>query len=177
MPTPRIEALERRHRSLPKAFRNQEASLVEYLRRFALRHAEKDLLSRTYLAIDEEGGALRIAGYLSLATVSVERASVEEIPALSKLPQFPIPGVLLARLAVDERVQGQGLGRHLFEEALGLALELATAGPVAFRLFVTDAINEDAVRFYERFGLARLSDALPARMVLDLEPLLGEAGR
>ena len=177
MPTPRIEALERRHRSLLEAFRNQEASLVEYLRRFALRHAEKDLLSRTYLAIDEVEGAERIAGYFSLATVSVERASVEEIPALSKLPRFPIPGVLLARLAVDERVQGQGLGRYLFEEALGLALELATSGPVAFRLFVTDAINEDAVRFYERFGLARLSNALPARMVLDIKPLLGEAGR
>ena len=177
MPTPRIEALERRHRSLLEAFRNQEASLVEYLRRFALRHAEKDLLSRTYLAIDEVEGAERIAGYFSLATVSVERASVEEIPALSKLPRFPIPGVLLARLAVDERVQGQGLGRYLFEEALGLALELATSGPVAFRLFVTDAINEDAVRFYERFGLARLSNAFPARMVLDIKPLLGEAGR
>lgn len=177
MPTPRIEALERRHRSLLKGFRNQEASLVEYLRRFALRHAEKDLLSRTYLAIDEKEGVERIAGYFSLATVSVEHASVEEIPALSKLPRFPIPGVLLARLAVDERVQGQGLGRYLFEEALGLALELATSGPVAFRLFVTDAINEGAVQFYERFGLARLSDALPARMVLDIKPLLGEPGR
>ena len=155
-----------------KGFRNQEASVVEYLRRFALRHGDKDLLSRTYLAIDEEGGVERIAGYFSLATVSVVRASVEEIPALSKLPRFPIPGVLLARLAVDERVQGQGLGRYLFEEALGLALELATSGPVAFRLFVTDAINEDAVLFYERFGLERLSDALPARMVLDIKPLL-----
>jgi GNAT superfamily N-acetyltransferase len=174
MPTPRIEALERRHRPLFEGFQNQEASLVEYLRRFALRHAEKDLLSRTYLAIDEAGGAVRIAGYFSLTTVSVERASVEKIPALSKLPRFPIPGVLLTRLAVDERVQGQGLGRYLFEEALGLALELATSGPVAFRLFVTDAINEDAVRFYGRFGLARLSNALPARMVLDIKPLLGE---
>jgi len=174
MSTPRIEALARKHRSLLKDFRNQEASLVEYLRRFALRHAERDLLSRTYLAIDEEGGVERIAGYFSLSTVSVERGSAEAIPALAKLPRFPIPGVLLARLAVDARVQGQGLGRHLFEEALGLALELATSGPVAFRLFVTDAVNEDAVRFYERFGLCRLSDALPARMVLDIRPLLGE---
>jgi len=53
-------------------------------------------------------------------------------------------------------------------------LELATSGPVAFRLFVTDAINEDAVRFYERFGLCRLFDAFSARMVLDIKPLLGE---
>ena len=177
MPTPRIEVLQRRHRPLLVGFRNQEASLVAYLRRFALRHAESDLLSRTYLATDGEEGAERIAGYFSLATVSVERASVGEIPALSRLPRFPIPGVLLARLAVDERVQGQGLGRYLFEEAPGLALELAVSGPVAFRLFVTDAISEDAVRFYERFGLARLSHRLPARMVLDMKPLVGMVAR
>jgi GNAT superfamily N-acetyltransferase len=170
--TLRIERLERRHRGALKGFQNQAPSLVHYLRRFALRHAEKDLLARTYLALDDVDGKERVAGYFSLATVSVERDSVGPVEGLAKLPRFPIPGVLLARLAVDERVQGQGLGRYLFEEALGLTLTLATSGPVAFRLFVTDAIDEDAVRFYERFGLVRLSDAIPARMVLDIKPLL-----
>ena len=173
MSSPRIEVLERKHRSLLRDFRNQAPSLVQYLQRFALRHMEKDLLARTYLAVAAQGGTDRLAGYFSLSTVSVDRSSVEDLPGLSKLPRFPIPGVLLARLAVDERAQGQGLGRHLFEEALGLTLELATSGPVAFRLFVTDAIDDDAVRFYERFGLARLSDALPSRMVLDIKPLVG----
>ncbi len=173
MSTLRIKTLERRHRSLLKDFSNQTPSLVQYLQRFALRHIEKDLLARTYLAVDAQGGRDRIVGYFSLATVSVERTSVEDLPTLSRLPRFPIPGVLLARLAVDERAQGQGLGRYLFEEALGLVLGLATSGPVVFRLFVTDAIDENAVRFYEHFGLARLSDVLPARMVLDIKPLLG----
>lgn len=171
-PTIRIEVLQRKHRPLLKAFRNQQPSLVQYLQRFALRHIEKDLLSRTYVALDVQTGSERVAGYFSLATVSIERPSVENIPGLSKLPRFPIPGVLLARLAVDERVQGQGLGRFLFEEALGLALELTASGPVGFRLFVTDAIDDDAVRFYERFGLVRLSTTLPARMVLDIKALL-----
>ena len=92
----RIETLARRHRPLLKQFRNQAPSLVQYLQRFALRHAEKDLLARTYLAVDGEEEAERIAGYFSLATVSVERSSVEEIEGLAKLPRFPIPGVLLA---------------------------------------------------------------------------------
>ena len=176
MPTLRIETLARRHRALLRDFRNQAPALVTYLRRFALRHLERDLLARTYLAIDAKGGADRIAGYFSLATASVVRSSVASLPALSKLPRFPIPGVLLARLAVDTRVQHQGLGRYLFEDALGRTLALAQEGPVAFRLFVTDAISEDAVRFYERFGLQRLSGVLPARMVLDLRPLLPERG-
>jgi hypothetical protein len=60
----------------------------------------------------------------------------------------------------------------LFDEALGLTLQLAKSGPIAFRLFVTDAIDETAARSYERFGFARLSDAFPCRMVLDLAPLV-----
>lgn len=168
----RIEVLGRKHRALLADFENQHASLVEYLKRYALRHAEKDLLARTYLAIDEVGGVARLAGYFSLSTVSVERASVTRLPALDRLPRFPIPGVLLARLAVTQRVQGQGLGRYLFEESLGLTLQLAKTGPVAFRLFVTDAIDAQASRFYERFGLVRLGEEYPCRMVLDLEPLL-----
>lgn len=172
----RIEPLGRQHRSLLKGFQNQHASLSEYLQRYALRHLEKDLLARTYVAIDESSGEPRIAGYFSLSTTSVERSAAGKVPALHRLPRFPIPGVLLARLAVDQRVQGQGLGRFLFEEALGLTLELARSGPVTFRLFVTDAIDAEAVRFYERFGLERLSDTYPCKMVLDLQPLLTQAG-
>jgi len=168
----RIEPLGRQHRPLLKRFRNQHAPLVEYLQRYALRHLEKDFLARSYVAVDDGGSELQVAGYFSLSTVSVERSAVGALPALERLPRFPIPGVLLARLAVDERVQGQGLGRYLFEESLGLTLQLARGGPVAFRLFVTDAIDAPAARFYQRFGLARLADEYPCRMVLDLMPLL-----
>jgi GNAT superfamily N-acetyltransferase len=171
----RIEVLERSHRGLVADFENQHASLVEYVKRFALRHTEKDLLARTYVAIDEAAGRPRLAGYFSLATVSVERSSAARLPELDRLPRFPILGVLLARLAVDSRVQGQGLGRYLFEEALGLTLQLAQSGPVAFRLLVTDAIDEKAGRFYVRFGLARLSDEYPCRMVLDIKELVSRA--
>jgi GNAT superfamily N-acetyltransferase len=168
----RIEPFGRHHRALVGDFQNQHASLVDYLKRFALRHTEKDLLARTYLALEETAGTIRVAGYFSLSTVSVARASVTQLPALDRLPRFPVPGVLLARLAVDARVQGQGLGRYLLEEALGLTLQLAGAGPVGFRLLVTDAIDADAARFYERFGLVRLSEEYPCRMVLDLRPRL-----
>ena len=169
----RIDVLDRRHRSLLRDFRNQHESLVDYLKRYALRHTEKDLLARTFLAIDVTSETERLAGYFTLATASVERASISPISALDRLPRFPIPAVLLARLAVDERAQGQGLGQFLFEEALGLTIQLARSGPVAFRLFVTDAIDETAARFYDRFGLARLGDEYPCRMVLDLKPLVG----
>ncbi len=87
------------------------------------------MLSHTYLAITEQHGVEHIAGYFSLSTASVTRSTTNEVPGFDRLPRFPIPGILLARLAVDARVQGQGLGRYLFDEALRLTLELVTSGP------------------------------------------------
>ena len=171
MSTLRLEVLERRHKPLLRGFDNQEESLVTYLKRFALRHAERDLLSKTYLAISTINEEERLAGYFSLTTVSVQRNTLEPVETLSSLPRFPVHGVLLSRLAIDRRVQGQGLGRYLFEEALKITLTLAHSGPITFRLFVTDAMSEDAVLFYEKFSLMRLSDELPSRMVLDLKGL------
>jgi GNAT superfamily N-acetyltransferase len=168
----RIQPLDRSHRPLLADFQNPHPSLVEYLRRYALRHAEKDLLARTYVAIDSGTGVPRLAGYFSLTTVSVERESLAPLLALDQLPRFPIPGILLARLAVDSRIRGQGLGRYLFEEALGLTLQLARTGPVAFRLFVTDALDAEALSFFAHFGCMPLGDRFPSRMVLDLRPLV-----
>src|SRR5258707_178251 len=138
----RIEVLGRHHRALLEDFGNQHQSLVDYLRRFALRHAEKDHLARTFLAVEGDAGEERLAGYFTLATASVERTAVGSIESLDRLPGFPIPAVLLARLAVDDRVQGQGLGRYLFEEALGLTLQLARSGPVPFRRLATSSARD-----------------------------------
>lgn len=106
----RIEVRDWCHRPLLRDFRNQHDSLVDYLKRYAVRHAENDPLARTFLAIEVSSERERLAGYFTLATASVERASISPISALDRLPRFPIPAVLLARLAVDERAQGQGRG-------------------------------------------------------------------
>lgn len=168
----RIEVAGRQQRQLMADFQNQHESLVDYLRRFAIRHSEKDLLTRTYLAIDEdEEGNPALAGYFSLAAVSVERTLVTKDSQLDKLPRFPIPGILLARFAVDSRNQGQGLGRYLFDEVLALSFGLVKSGPLGIRLLVTDAIDSQAENFYRRFGLIALADDYPCRMILDLQPL------
>lgn len=166
----RIERLSRAHRPLLESFVNDEPDLVAYLRRWAMVHQERDLLGRTWLALDDEAEA-RVAGYFTLAAASLDREAVTG-GDLGRLPRFPIPAVLLARLAVDTRVQGQGLGTWLFDEALRRTLLLAAEGPIGFRVFVTDAKNERAASFYERRGLVALTDQWPRRMVLDLKPLL-----
>jgi ribosomal protein S18 acetylase RimI-like enzyme len=83
--------------------------------------------------------------------------------------------VLPARLAVDRRDQGKGLGAHLLAEALRKAV---TAGEAAAaRLVVVDAIDEDAVAFYERYGFvaAPEHDRRLYRRMKDLRSSLGNA--
>jgi GNAT superfamily N-acetyltransferase len=167
----RLELLGREHRRLLHDFTNDEPELVVYLRRWALPHQERDHIGRTWLAIDDDFLGPRVAGYVTLAAASLERSSVTS-GDLDRLPRFPIPAILLARLAVDARIQGQGVGKWLFGEALLLTLRLVTEGPIAFRVLITDAKNERAVSFYERRGLVALTGSTPRRMVLDLKPLI-----
>jgi GNAT superfamily N-acetyltransferase len=101
--------------------------------------------ARTFVLIDDE----RIAGYFSLSMGSVRRA---EAPAnlVRGLPRYPVGMVLLARLAIDARWQGQGVGGALLAEALRKAV---TAGEAAAaRLVVADAIDQAAANFYAHHG-------------------------
>lgn len=172
MGTIKIEKISKSHLKMIKNFLNQEESLVFYLQRLALRHAQ-DQLSTTWVALDNQQNQDCIAGYFTLCTTSVDRLSVNTIPVLSHLPNYPIPAVLLARLAVDERVQGQRLGTRLLQEALALTFQ----NPIAARLMATDAISEDAIKFYHKNGFTKISTSLPARMILDLKPLKSLLGQ
>jgi len=170
--TLQLERLQREHRPLLRHFENEVPELVTYLQRWALAHQERDQLGRTWLAVDRVEGGPLLAGFFTLSAASVDRALVVA-GELDRLPRFPIPAVLLARLAVDRRVQGQGVGTWLFDEALRRTLTLAADGPIGFRVLVTDAKDERAASFYEKRGMERLTTGHgPCRMILDLKPLL-----
>ena len=61
-------------------------------------------------------------------------------------PNQPIGVVLLARLAVDVREQGAGIGRALLKDALLRAASAADI--VSVRAVLVHALNEDARQFY-----------------------------
>lgn len=60
-----------------------------------------------------------------------------------------IPGYLIARLAIDAAVRGQGYGEQLLLDALGKAVAASEIGEG--RLVVVDAIDDEAQSFYERY--------------------------
>lgn len=127
-----------------------QESLDTYLKQYARQNDEKGL-SRTFVAVEDVGQAA-ILGYYTLSNGSV---SFEHLPA-ERLPRYPIPTVLLARLAVDKSQQGRGLGKILLMDALRRAARISQEAGV-FAVEVV-ALNEEARRFYLKYGFHALED-------------------
>lgn len=143
-------------------------ALDRWLQRYAGQGERRDA-TRTFVATGE-GGAVR--GYYTLLAGQVEHEEATEAVRKGLSRHFPIPVAILARLAVDARSQGQGLGARLLDDALERICRAAQE--VAVRAVVVHAIDDAAVSFYERFGFGSLSAAPRTLMVTLAE--LREAG-
>lgn len=126
------------------------SELDVWLQRHALPSHKADL-ARTYLALDD----ITVAGYVSLTTGSIRPEDAPKRFARG-MPRYPIGAILIARLAVDRRYQGQRLGSRLLAEALRRAV--AAGDAAAARLVVVDAIDDNAVGFYQRWGFIAAPD-------------------
>jgi GNAT superfamily N-acetyltransferase len=129
-----------------------KAPLDNFVRRLVSQY-EKRGLGRTNVAV--RPGDPRVWGYYTLAAGAV---AFENLPqqAGRKLPRHPVPVVLLARLAVDQAAQGQGLGAHLLVDALHRCESLAEQ--LGIHAVEVDALDEPAKAFYEKFGFVGLQD-------------------
>src|SRR5204863_727680 len=101
MPYSHPEPLQSRH-SLEE-FRCGEDSLDAWLQRYA-RQAENDGSARVYVTTD---GTARVVGYYAIAAGSVHPDDATA-RLLRGQARRDVPILLLARLAVDRRHQGQG---------------------------------------------------------------------
>lgn len=119
-------------------------------------------MARTFVAVAPP--SRRVAGYYSLAASAVRFEHLPD-PARRRLPRYPVPSVLLARLAVDATAQGQGLGAALLVDA-GRRVRTA-AEQVGVRVLEVHALDEEAAAFYRRHGALPLLDD-PAHLVFDL---------
>lgn len=126
-------------------------ALDEYLRRFARQHATANV-SRTYVAAD----SAEISGFYSLAMSGIRRDNLPPRHVV-RLPNFPLPVARLARLAVDVRYQGQGLGELLLADALQRCRRLSEE--IGMIGVIVDAKDEQARRWYERYEFERLPDS------------------
>lgn len=138
-----------------------DAALNDFLRR----HARKshDLGgAKTFLAIDGDGKT--ILGFYSLSPASIAYTRTPEMVRRG-LARHDVPGFRLARLAVDRKVQGRGLGGQLLLAA-GRRCLLASS-EVGGVVLVIDAKNEQVSGWYAGYGAVPLQDS-PLALVLPL---------
>ena len=149
-------------------------ALNEFLKRYARRSHDLGG-AKTFLAIDDAGGKA-ILGFYSLSPASIEYSRTSEIVRRG-LARHDVPVFRLARLAVDRKVQGRGLGGQLLLAA-GRRCLLAAAEVGGVALLI-DAKNERAAKWYASYGAVALADA-PLSLLLSLvtiEAALKSAGR
>jgi GNAT superfamily N-acetyltransferase len=134
-------------------------ALNEFLARYALLNASAGI-ARTFVTTLE--GQAIVVGYFSLAAGSVEPAQAP--PRIAKgVPRHPIPVILLARLAVDRKYQGQKLGQGLLKQALLKSVEASRI--IGARAILVHAKDQKAADFYARFGFVP-SPSNPFHMLL-----------
>ena len=99
-----------------------------------VRQAQGSGLAKTFV-VAEEGG--RVAGYFSLTVGQVDTLKAPD-RIRSGMGQYPVPVVILARLAVSQ------------QDAIRRTMLIAERAGI--RAMLSHPLDEEAARFYTRFG-------------------------
>ena len=119
-------------------------ALNEWLTRHA-RQAQGSGSAKTFVAADND----HVGGYFSLTVGQIDTMDAPE-RIRKGMGQYPVPVVILARLAVSLPSQGRGIGIGLLQDAIRRTLLIAEQAGI--RAMLTHPMDEDAARFYKRFG-------------------------
>ena len=123
-----------------------------YLRNYALQNQKRGIV-RNYVTTHKD--TKFIVAYYSLGYTSLDQ---KRLPAkLAKgLGKYDIPIMLLARLAVDHREQGKGLGKALLKDTILRTMQAAEIA--GLKLLLVHAKDEAAADFYRKHGFEPVLD-------------------
>ncbi len=138
----RPEPLDVQHRL--EGFDCGKPALNDWLVRHA-RQAQGSGSAKTFVVADDD----RVAGYFSLTVGQVDVLDVPE-RVRKGMGQYPVPVVILARLAVSAQDQGRGIGFGLLQDAIRRTMLIAEQAGI--RAMLTHPIDHEAAKFYTRFG-------------------------
>lgn len=119
-------------------------ALNGWLTRYA-RQAQGSGSAKTFVVVDGD----RVVGYFSLTVGQIDTLDAPE-RFRQGMGQYPIPVVILARLAVSRADQGRGIGSGLLRDAIRRTTLIAEQAGI--RAMLTHPIDEEAAKFYTRFG-------------------------
>lgn len=119
-------------------------ALNRYLHRYA-RQNHSSGGARVYVSTRGD----RVVGYYCLATAHCLPRDAPSRVARG-MTRYPIPTLLLGRLATDISVRGSGLGRSLLKDALLRCAQAADT--IGVRAVMVHAKDEAARMFYMKYG-------------------------
>jgi GNAT superfamily N-acetyltransferase len=142
----------------PQAFRCGEASLDHYIREAVLRDlAQRTAVAYVWTDAEQPVHPRAVLGYFTLSSFALGRRQARRRDRDRNLGSYdPVPAVLIGRLALDESLQGRGLGAALVAEALGQIGRLQER--LGASAVVVHALDERAASFYAHLGFERFRD-------------------
>lgn len=144
------------------AFSCGEISLDSYLKTQASQDIKRDLAFCYVLRKNSS----TIIGYYTLSACSVELTDLPHSLAKTSGRYQLVPAVLIGRLAIDQRFQGQGRSSHLLLNALRRVLRTG----IGVKIVIVDALHEDAAHFYEHHEFQRF-EHMPLRLYVPVSKI------
>jgi GNAT superfamily N-acetyltransferase len=131
--------------------------------------AGQDIRRKLAVCFILTGDDNKIKAYYTLSNGSIPSEGLPEVYR-KKYPKSynHLPVTLLGRLAVDQRFQGQGIGKMLLIDALKRSQE-ASMKSIGSMAVIVDVLDSEAEKFYLKFGFIRLPDS--AKMFLPMKTI------
>ncbi len=145
-----------------KSFDCGEQSLNRYLHQYASQDIKRRINS-VFVASPRETPQ-QVIGYYGLSACSLDANDLPK-EQRRRLPRYPVPVVLLGRLAVAESHQGKGLGSILLADAQQRIVQASQL--MAVYAVVVDALDDRAAEFYQQFGFVPLPGQ-PSKLFLPI---------
>lgn len=139
---------------------------VPELDRYIREQASQDVkrrISSVFIATEDT----KIIGFFTLSATAISHDSLP-VEIRRKLPKYPIPALLLGRLAVELSFKGKNIGKALLINAMKRAI--MASNTLGIYALVVEAKNETAKSFYQHFGFIALHDH-PMRLFLPLDTI------
>jgi GNAT superfamily N-acetyltransferase len=153
-----------------KDFNCGNVDMDGYFHRYAKKN-DKSHLSPCLCLVDESTHS--IAAYMCLSSSSVKAENMVSVSTI-KLPKYPVPVILLSRLAVSVHHQGKGFGQRMLMFAFHKLAKSVESGVGALGM-LTQAVDKNAVTFYQRYDFRVLdpnSTKFPRDMFIHTQTIL-----
>ncbi len=142
-------------------FNCSEPSLNNYLKS----QISQDITRKANVSVLAINPQNHVLGFYTLSSGSLEFKNFP--PSLKrKIAPYPVPIARLGRLAVDNSIKGQGLGKELLFHAIDRVEEVAKK--IGIRAIIVDAKNQNAANYYLKYGFEYLQNNSSSKTTLFL---------